>query len=568
MDWTFRFGGIRIIFNLIIIPPMSKQKISIPKIVFQSLTKETGTLNNRVLTESVEVDQINNSYFKDCELPKLTLRNGSFLGDFAFKQCIIDELELINFTGTKLQIDGGKFKKITISIEEPVTGFNELEELQITNVTSEFDLTINYLTVAKFIDINACKIRTINVRSTKALKLNLTLNTVESQAIFTGVETKEPSQFSGTFKTIHFQGSKFIAALYFISAKIDECITYNNGLIKTLYVSKGSINRLKLRNVQIETLTIQESNITRLNILKPENLELLQVIGKTTINYFRFVGGIHIGDATLNFSIDKLICNTFIVEQLFNRNSFALSNCEIGNRLSIDSSNLKINGESKASFENVILRNCELISFYRTNILGTQFFNVQWNSDYRLDKMKPFLKGKSKDFKLNHYWLIKESYRQLKIVSIENSNKIDANFFQSGELDIYYDILVLRTFQSVRNFIRHSGDLLILSISKYLGGYGLKVWRPILGWIGIHGFLFYFLLKKIDFGIYFNIKNYDCESTLKGLKLFILLLSPVHGTEYYGVNFSGSITDYVIRIASGFFLYYIIRASRKFIFSA
>lgn len=548
-----------------------KERIAVSAIIFRSRLQEVNiNLRNLLVEEAITTSIVNVNEIENCEIPKLTITNCALGNNLTIQNCRIKELELIDFTGKTVTIDGGHYQRIILKTAQ--AAFNEIIDLSISNIQSPVDVQIDYTTVKQTLNINGChQLPNINSRRLTTNELRL-IGNIAGKFSFRSLEVEETAYIAGQYETLRFSHCTLRKTTELLYATIKKAFAFNHGFLEKLHVSnESSIHNLRLRECQLSELYVSDTKVHHLNAFRLKDLELLMIRGfkkkiLTSIEYFRFHGGIQM-DKQTNFSVFGAQFGTFRLSNHFNKHKFAISNTEVTERFAIDHSDLMAATESTAEFSNLNLLNCKRISFYHTTILGSKFFNVNWNSDYRLDEIPAKIKHTTQQDKLEHYWSIKESYRQLKIASTENSNKIDTNFFQVGELDIYYKLLVLQAKSSRQNLIKVSGDLAILSISKFLGGYGLNIWRPILSWCVFHLIFFNILLLKIDFNVQASLQRFDPEATKKGIKLFVLLLSPVHGTEYFGVDFTGSITDLVIRIGSGFFLYYIIRASRKFIFN-
>jgi hypothetical protein len=148
---------------------------------------------------------------------------------------------------------------------------------------------------------------------------------------------------------------------------------------------------------------------------------------------------------------------------------------------------------------------------------------------------------------------LREVYRELKHSSIRNSNHIDALAFYKNEMKAYR-----------ASGVKGVNDWLLMQIGYLSNNYGQNFFWPIWWLLGIHFILFWILVGKfdyLDFQIFVSDGSFDAFKEQLGHYLYFL--NPVHKTP---TDFSGSMLtlDFLMRLSSGFFIYHIIRASRKF----
>ncbi|SNS53196.1 hypothetical protein SAMN05421640_0549 [Ekhidna lutea] len=150
--------------------------------------------------------------------------------------------------------------------------------------------------------------------------------------------------------------------------------------------------------------------------------------------------------------------------------------------------------------------------------------------------------------------------RNFKQFFIEKSNAIDAEVFRVGELECYYRYLFNRIQNKDISF-SNLMDFIVLWTNKWFSGFGKWVFIPLALLFGFHTIWFYILVSGTDSlgrEICFSLSG-ECNPSY-----FLYLINPAH----YLVNSSGeivySVVDFLMRVSSGYFIYYFLRATRKF----
>ncbi len=120
---------------------------------------------------------------------------------------------------------------------------------------------------------------------------------------------------------------------------------------------------------------------------------------------------------------------------------------------------------------------------------------------------------------------------------------------------------------SYRSSAMNNGDVamedkFILFISWLFSDHGQSFARPIVWLIGVHLLLF-LIAVGINYNEYYFTTAHDWSATAEFIGSYLHLLNPVHKLPE---NASGGmlIIDFLMRFFSAFFIYHIIRASRKF----
>ncbi len=221
-----------------------------------------------------------------------------------------------------------------------------------------------------------------------------------------------------------------------------------------------------------------------------------------------------------------------------------------------------------ARFHNVNFSNAS-IRLLNSSLSGCELINVEWPRNYELYEYSRDLNGKNTREILNVLWPMKECYRQLKVLSLDQHNKIDALSFQMHELKIYWKIVDIKFWNDFK--WRDVGNWVVLGTNRLFSDFGQSFGRPLLWLLIVHSLLFYLLITTFNLGIRPepNFSLWSSDAFIAGLGMYLNLISPVHSSEITNqltsdaIPIFGSI-DFLMRFFNGLFIYYIIRASRKF----
>jgi len=166
-----------------------------------------------------------------------------------------------------------------------------------------------------------------------------------------------------------------------------------------------------------------------------------------------------------------------------------------------------------------------------------------------------------------------EIYRQLKVISINSYNKVVARKFQRNELRMFHKKIKLQQIKKDKSSsaFERNGDLLILWLNKVVSNYGESLWRPIIILMIFGQIFFWIVMGKLGVAIQFNINKIDTDVTCQAVGYYFNFLNPVHSDTVQDIVGRDiqlfSFWDFLIRLFSGYLIYHIIRATRKFSFS-
>lgn len=413
--------------------------------------------------------------------------------------------------------------------------------------------------------------------------------------------------------------------------QINEILQINTQTVSVIIDTNSIINKItqiassnifKINQSTVDELELAFGSFYEFNNLTAKTLKIKNCQGTISIGQktqilqeliFEGSNIVTIDSSTIEkFNIEETVCNRFE------------SKSSIFNELSIKNVN-----DRSISFTDTVVKG--LFTIYRSAIVKTAFnrfsfgtnakldiqqssitdakyYSIKWTRDFKI--VETIDKGLSEDEKLKKLWDFREVYRQLKVVSLEFHNKLDAKKFQTNELRAYYRAQSIETFGTENWFIQilmamgiiliipvlpviflinsiHEFDSahwikkaitkvsnfsnwLLLVTNKIFSAFGESYGLP-LGWLlSIHFLFFWSLFDALN--LQFSTSP-DWEVTKDAFGLFLNLLSPIHSLEIknpigetvYLTEYS--IRDFFMRLTSGYFLYYFIQATRKYHFN-
>lgn len=177
------------------------------------------------------------------------------------------------------------------------------------------------------------------------------------------------------------------------------------------------------------------------------------------------------------------------------------------------------------------------------------FSNIFW-------PRRNILSSTIEDGSLKRAVSLRETYRQLKRVMSREGNHIDALHFYRNEMEAYKQ-------QINKNADVEAQTKFIVWLSEWASDHGQDFVRPLKKMLLIHlGLLI--ILVALNYNNYsiVPLAQHDWNSFENLFGEYFKLLNPAHRSP----NMKGIqlFIDFLMRLSSGFFIYHIIRASRKF----
>jgi hypothetical protein len=389
--------------------------------------------------------------------------------------------------------------------------------------------------------------------------------------------------------------------LFIRDSRIDEFFRIENqsllGLrvfsseIKSLQVTGGKLRSLSLESTSGHDVEI-ESNVDTINFLDSNFTNQLKVVPQG-----RYIHTFKIRCATLgkckgklleimslasdnvtisNFYITGMILETLDLSKIQRIDELRLHNSVIRQELNICGVGL-----GYCEFNILDIKHASL-KIHRTEFNDLNLKNVEWSTQNRAYEFNDRSLRNNKAKLIFELKNLKESYRELKIHFLRNHSFFDAMLFATNELRIQRRIKHLETWRWPISHVWHNfGDWFVLSTNQWFSNFGLSWTRPLLWWLFVfHMVPFYFILLHFDLGIdpVFDLarlhwNGIEGSSTYEAFKVYLSLLFPVHSTQVtttvHGMSYSDNIwgvLDFTMRVFSSYFIFLIIRGTRKFNF--
>ncbi|PTB95698.1 hypothetical protein C9994_10640 [Marivirga lumbricoides] len=326
--------------------------------------------------------------------------------------------------------------------------------------------------------------------------------------------------------------------------------------IEELIIQDSKISSLRVSHSQLKNCNLINVNIRNLELSKCYKLDLKII--STDKSKWSLISDFKWIEETSQEStiiIEKVNFSSLFFSNQIKFSELKLDQVKVSNTL--DWQGLILNN---ASLKNVDLSQCNEILFLRSSLSQTTFTNIQWPSGNKIVKIKKL--------NLTESWQQREVYRQLKENHIKSSNSLDAKLFDRNELDVYLKLIAKKRGNNIFKgaYWEHIGDYLILASNKYFGGWGHNFWTPLIWLLIIHLFLFSILSSNynFDFEPWIPVYNaFSWEATKEGLAAYLFFLNPLHRFIING-EVQYSVVDFFIRISSGYFIFYFLRATRKY----
>lgn len=316
-----------------------------------------------------------------------------------------------------------------------------------------------------------------------------------------------------------------------------------------------------LRNDIKSAVIYDPTSIETLNILfhknHEQNIFLTRIIVEKLI-----IGG---RNTKGELSITDSLVNHLLIENFENENNVHFIRTRPETQ--IESSFHIIQSDmGKAHFHQLSLEKYETVSMYNNDFLESAFIGTIWPqtiSAYAPKETTEFkIQQKSiKENKQRYLHAQKETYRQLKYIMDKQGDRLNEVMFYEREMNIHNKLLPWSwpwkdTFW----------DKIILHASRMFSRYGQSILRPLFWLLAFNGIFFFVLAYWHQFkGIAIEFTGtYIPGSFTEGLGQFFALLNPTRKIDESLTGWA-IFWDLISRVSAGFFLYNMIRATRRFV---
>lgn len=530
----------------------------------------TQDLNGFELKSNADLtDKVSSSARKrtltNCKIADLKFPIASFNG-LTFDDCEIGSLEFHGADYKEL-----KFRNCTIKsliIQSP----NSSEHIEITDCGIE-------------------NISIIQIRTNIIAIYNSIFKTLDVTAVTNNAEIRIKGNYDPETTTIEEFKNSLVEKIN-LSGKLGKVHLDNLNIQSVLGLNLRITERFVVETCAVENTIFNGFNSQAL-ILTNINSNKLSISYSDGENRLTLIGGafklINLTGSISRISTQSLIKNGlnkncgiqyFSVSGMKNITSFSASETSI---LELDLNNNKIdevilkdvNITNKLCLENLTVKSAKFynvdlspktqIRLLYSTLSDSELINVRWPKHYKFYEYQSEIKVK-KEYKekLDILWALKESYRQMKVLSLNQHNKIDGLYFQKQELKIFWLITNLKT--RYESFFTNIGNWFILGTNKLFSDFGQNIWRPLMALGIVHLFWFVILLWN-SYDIYPCFSGCDGELTKSAFNAYFVTLLPTHGLDLTiggaSKNIGGWI-DFFMRICAGYFIFYFVYSSRKY----
>ncbi|GAA5037091.1 hypothetical protein GCM10011506_33100 [Marivirga lumbricoides] len=316
----------------------------------------------------------------------------------------------------------------------------------------------------------------------------------------------------------------------FLNIQIDQPISYSSNFS----IIKSRVDYFKLSGGNYKELKIEYSRFLQ-----------LEIINGLSIEFFRFI----------NVTGDNLLISGVNFSNLFTFQEITFSNSKFLMEL-----NFKGDCDfTKQNLDGFVLSYIDFtdskLSFKDSIITTAYFFNILWPENYLLYPNYQLL-GKDKIYGTLLLRSLSEQYRQLKLLSEKSGDKLSSLKFYNHEMKTNLKVSLLD-----KNL--DCWDILLLRTNKWFSDFGLSYVRPVIWLFSVHILIFtlFILIGYNDLVFVWPWKNFDGIGISFGQ--YFYLLNPLHKLPTEGNGWI-LVLDFFSRIINSYFIYYFIKATRKF----
>lgn len=181
------------------------------------------------------------------------------------------------------------------------------------------------------------------------------------------------------------------------------------------------------------------------------------------------------------------------------------------------------------------------------------FGYIHWANNFKLFHPEMGLNDGEKHLQLM------ETSRSLKRHFSSINHDIYSDIFKVSELTSYYFYLKFKL-RKMNITISQFVDFLVLGTNKWFSSFGTSPLRAFSWLVIFHSIFFLLLIKSTDLGLKFCFSwSSNCN-----LGLWLHFLNPVHKLPEINGKAVYSSVDFFMRLSSGYFIYYFLKATRKF----
>jgi hypothetical protein len=321
------------------------------------------------------------------------------------------------------------------------------------------------------------------------------------------------------------------------------------GRIGNIIVDDCSVNDILVENCHCESIRIYSGDIGSIT-LSPTFAQKIEIEGSTVFDADRYppyrIDEIHINKwrdiQQTHFFLNRLTLKKFIALEA------GVFKDAIFNLMTV-SEDFVVSDSTfiKCRFNRINLRYCH-IHMYNTFMQDCDFVSIKWPEDHRINEAVDSEK---------QYESLRETYRQLKKVSLGQQDKIHALEFQTNEMRMHYMYLLNKRGKNSRDW----GNLFIVGTHKWFSDFGQNIWKPLILLFCFHALWYFLCYIILQLEVYPTFQDIDWEVTADVWNNFFRTLLPTHSDEVIVNNQKSTIAgtlDFVMRVCSGYFIFYFV----------
>lgn len=530
------------------------------------IVENEGAGNEYVTNSNLRVKEF---HYRGSTLEFIKAENVENIDAVVIQNCHVKELNIHQSKIGKIIISDSSIESIQLTAKLPSTKIRGRNALHLTNEQT-----------VRGIEIDNTQIRNITIQNIYLPHINISQDCTISTLHFDGcvVDKFIATYTLGPGKN-HIEEVQIHSCIFQHEFEINDCAIGRFTAHKTTIASLGlcriksdlvelslkSSSKAKIIDCSSLQFNLGNGNYTEVVLLGGIYEELN--ISPTTLNSLFIGSSYHKGSkirqriTKLDFShypkfaesvirINDIKIDTLDLSEFNNLGKFELSNADI------ERCDMELTRLGEAVFNSISFKSLYL---HESIIDQARFANIEWPKRHEMIKRtnSPQEQNNKEERKKAHI-KIGDAYRQLKIVCLNAQDKVNAIAFQRHEMDQIWRIANLTWSENI-------GNWLILGSNKLFSNFGQSLSRPLLWLVAFHSIIFAFLWNSFDLAnaVVSRCEVNGCNPKIESLSIFAATLNPAHDHIILGIDIFG-FTDFLMRISASFFIYYFIRATRKF----
>jgi len=485
-----------------------------------------------------EFDEIN-IWSQPHDLTHITFDDCKVIGTAKFTAgAVLSTLRILNSNFNRLDVSSCRVDNLFIEKQ------SEIKEIVSAHLQGNI-LEFKDSRIEQF-HIKYIKLISFSIDNTPLQKKSLLNGEFESVDIFNTDDIILEASFVIT-SSLNITRAKNSSITLF-KVEVKKTAVFANCQQTDLTFSHTKCQNIELSRNNLKSITFEDDGSYDLECLGQER----QSIEKAFFSYFTL-------SKSSNLVFSDIRIEKLFLDEISNLGYIEFHNCIIEKHLTAFNANL-----GKVTFSRVKFPNSKNIRLNYSYLMSAEFTNVDWSYEISEHFNEKLFESKEQ-FLIS----IRETYRQLKNVYESQGSKIESLEFKRRELDSHYKLLRARKTVGMPTNWMNLGNYLIVWTNRYGSGYGQNIWRPLI-------FLFIFHLIFFTGFLQYNYKlnltplvNINSEASWAGVSLYWQTIIPTHSSELFSYSFNskesiGGFWDLLLRISSGYFIYYFITASRKY----